>query len=87
MPNPAGRPKGSPNKATKSVREAIAEFAQQNVGNMGVWLAEIADPAKRLELYMRALEFHVPKLGRTEITGEGGKDLTLTIGKADADLL
>ncbi len=87
MANPAGRPKGSPNKATKSVRETIAEFARLNVPNMGLWLSQIEDPARRLDLFMRALEFHVPKLGRTEITGRDGKDMVLTISKSDADLL
>lgn len=32
------RPKGSPNKTTSEVREAIAAFAAANVDNMGVWL-------------------------------------------------
>jgi hypothetical protein len=68
----AGRPKGSPNKTTASVREAIATFAQENVSKMGEWLNEVEDPAKRLDLYLRALEYHVPKLGRVEQTGLDG---------------
>jgi hypothetical protein len=68
----AGSRKGIPNKVTQSVREAIAEFATANVAHIGEWLNDIPDPAKRLDLYLRALEYHIPKLGRTEHTGEGG---------------
>lgn len=68
-----GRQKGVPNKVTTDVREAIAAFAQANVEHMGAWLLQVEDPAKRLDLYLRAIEYHIPKLGRTELTGaEGG---------------
>jgi len=67
-----GRPPGSPNKATAEVREAIAEFAKANVPQMSEWLAQVEDPAKRLDLYLRALEYYIPKLARTEVTGEDG---------------
>lgn len=67
-----GSRKGRPNKATIGVREAIAEFAQANVAKMDAWLNAVEDPSKRLELYLRAIEYHIPKLGRTEHAGEGG---------------
>ena len=64
----SGRKQGTPNKVTRDVREAIAVFAQDNVDQMGKWLNQIDDPAKRLDLYLRALEYHVPKLSRAEVT-------------------
>lgn len=67
-----GRPKGSPNKATKDVREAIAVFATAHAESMGEWLTAVEDPAKRLDLYLRALEYHIPKLARQEHTGKDG---------------
>jgi hypothetical protein len=71
--NPKGKPKGTLSKTTIDVRQAIAVFAQANVGNMTAWLLEVEDPAKRLDLYLRAIEYHLPKLGRLEHTGaEGG---------------
>jgi len=70
-----GRPPGMVNKATADVREAIAKFAQANVGHMTKWLNEIDDPAKRLDLYLRAIEYHIPKQARTELTGADGKPL------------
>jgi len=63
-----GRKKGSTNKVTRDVREAIAVFAQENVEKMSEWLNQIDDPAKRLDLYLRALEYHVPKLSRAEVS-------------------
>ncbi len=70
----AGRPKGIPNKVTRDVREAIAVFAAANVDRMSAWLADIEskDPAKAFDLYLRAIEYHVPKLGRSEVTGADG---------------
>lgn len=81
-----GRPKGSPNKATKDVREAIATFAAANVDSMGEWLAEIEDPAKRLDLYLRALEYHIPKLARQEHTGKDGGPFVVNLASSDGSL-
>lgn len=64
----SGRTVGTPNKVTRDVREAIATFAQDNVEKMSEWLNQIDDPAKRLDLYLRALEYHVPKLSRAEVS-------------------
>ena len=76
------RPKGSPNKATADVRAAIASFASANVGQMGEWLNAIEDPAKKMDLYLRAIEYHIPKLGRTELTGKDGADISINISDA-----
>lgn len=81
-----GRKKGTPNKASKDVRAAIGVFAQAHVGKMGTWLEEIDDPAKRMDLYLRALEYHVPKCRAIEVTGkEGGPvviDFSVDLGAA-----
>jgi hypothetical protein len=63
---------GVPNKATQDVRAAIAAFASANVGQMSVWLAGIDDPAKKLDLYLKAIEYHIPKLARSEVSGPDG---------------
>jgi hypothetical protein len=77
-----GRTKGTPNKATVDVREAIAAFASANVHKMGEWLDAIEDPAKKMDLYLRAIEYHVPKLGRTELTGQNGAKISIVIDGA-----
>ncbi len=69
----AGRPKGSANKATAAVREAIALFAQSNVQKLQAWLDQTAEkhPDKAADLFLRALEYFTPKLARTETKVEG----------------
>jgi len=65
-----GRTKGTPNKSTSEVREAIAAFASANVEQMGDWLNAIDSPEKKLDLFLRAIEYHIPKLARTEHAGD-----------------
>lgn len=81
-----GRPKGVPNKATADVRKAIALIAERNIEAVERWLNEIDDPARRLELYLRMLEYHIPKLARTEVTGKDGADLTIVVQAAQHDV-
>ena len=38
-----GRRKGTPNKATRDVREAIAKLLQRNTANFGKWLQAVAE--------------------------------------------
>lgn len=76
-----GRKPGVPNKATTAVREAIALFAEQNVGKLQGWLDRVAvrDPAKAAELFARVLEYHIPKLARTELSNPDGTPLNFTM--------
>jgi hypothetical protein len=67
-----GSRQGKPNKTTQDVRAAIATFASANVGEMSSWLKQIDDPAKKLDLFLRAIEYHVPKLARSEVSGPDG---------------
>lgn len=75
--NPNGRPKGKPNNVTIEVREAYQKLTEDNLGNMSLWLAQIAvdDPAKAMDLMLRLSEFIIPKLARTELTGNDGDDI------------
>lgn len=78
-PKTGGRRKGTPNRATQDVRAAISMLAEETVGEVRSWLAEIEDPAKRFDLWLRMIEYHIPKLGRVEHTGEGGKEIVVQI--------
>jgi hypothetical protein len=81
-PKGKGRPKGAVNNATRTAREAIARFVDGNAGKLDKWLQEVADgdpengikpnPAKAFELFQSVVEYHVPKLARTEVTGADG---------------
>ena len=76
-----GRPKGSPNKSTAAVREAIAKMAEMNAPRFSNWLDQVAakSPEKACDIYLRAIEYHIPKLARTEVTGTDGKPVALQV--------
>jgi hypothetical protein len=69
-----GSRQGVPNKATQDVRAAIALIAQRNVERFEGWINQVAeqDPGKAADLYLKAIEYHIPKLARTENTGADG---------------
>jgi len=74
-----GRAAGTPNKVTAQAREAIALFVDDNAPRLALWLDAVANgdpahdvkpnPAKAFELFQSVIEYHVPKLARTEHTG------------------
>jgi hypothetical protein len=80
--NPNGRPSGTPNKATMEARQAIASFVDGNAHRLTEWLDSVANgdlsndvkpnPAKAFELFQSVVEYHIPKLARSEHVGEGG---------------
>jgi hypothetical protein len=82
--NPKGRPKGSPNKSTAAAREAIAQFVEGNAHKMQEWLEQVAigvkndddkfivlpNPEKAFGMLQSVMEYHLPKLARTEHSGD-----------------
>lgn len=90
------RPKGSPNKATAAAREAIAAFVDGNAHRLTEWLDAVANgdpegdvkpnPAKAFELFQSVVEYHIPKLARTEHTGENGGPVRIFATSADESL-
>ncbi len=67
------RPRGSVNKATKNAREAIGALVEANSPRMQEWLDRIAEEQGPLAAWncMRdVIEYHIPKLARTEHAGE-----------------
>jgi len=80
-----GRPKGSANKSTSMAREAIAKFVEGNAHKMEEWLTAVAEgkqdpktkkwlvppnPEKAFGMLQTVMEYHVPKLARTEVVGD-----------------
>ena len=93
-----GRPKGSANKSTSKAREAIAKFVEGNACKMEEWLIAVADgkqdpktdkwlvapnPEKAFGMLQTIMEYHVPKLARTEVVGDAKAPVALTISWAD----
>lgn len=80
--NPNGRPAGTPNKVTQEARQAIAAFVDGNAHRLSEWLNAVAqgdpendikpNPAKAFEMFQSVVEYHVPKLARSEVTGVDG---------------
>ena len=75
--NTEGRQKGSQNKYTKQVKEAMGMLLENNLDNLSIWLAQIAadDPAKAMDIVIRLSERFVPKLSQQQVTGADGEDL------------
>jgi hypothetical protein len=77
-----GSRKGSPNKATAAAREAIARFVDGNADRLQGWLDEIhAEKGAQaaFDCFTSLVEYHVPKLARTELTGKDGESLVVEI--------
>ena len=85
-PKTGGRAPGTPNKATADARSAIATFVNGNADRLQDWLDKVANgvqddegnwvvapnPEKAFSLFQSVIEYHVPKLARTEMTGADG---------------
>lgn len=68
-----GSREGKPNKATATAREAIARLVDDNAQRMQGWLDEIArDQGAQAawKCLMDVVEYHIPKLQRTEHAGD-----------------
>lgn len=81
-PAQRGRKKGVPNASTKNAREAIARFVDGNAGRVQEWLDQIAaedGPAAAFRCFSDLLEYHVPKLSRTEVSGKDEGPVELVI--------
>lgn len=67
-----GRPKGSENKVTRDARALFATFVEKNASRAQALFDEVAseDPGKALDLLTKVAEFVIPKLARTDVSGE-----------------
>ncbi|MCR5889454.1 hypothetical protein LRS06_17090 [Hymenobacter sp. J193] len=81
--NPAGRPAGSPNKASTAIRAIIAEAL---AGTDAATLRQKLEALEGLDFinaYVRLAEFVAPKLQRTDMAVEPGSGrvyVTLDLG-------
>lgn len=61
--------KHGPPKATVAAREAIGMFVEGNAHRLQAWLDQIAehDPEKAFTLFQSVIEYHIPKLARSDV--------------------
>lgn len=72
-----GRQKGTPNKVTREIREAVQRALDAQEEKLGPWFDAVAadDPGRALALYGQLAEYVTPKLARKELTGEDGEPI------------
>ena len=89
-----GRPAGVPNRSTSMAREAIAKFVEGNAHKMEEWLIAVAEgkqdpktqkwlippnPEKAFGMLQTVMEYHVPKLARTEVVGDAKAPVRMVV--------
>ena len=65
--NPNGRPTGSPNKTTGTLRQQINDFLNDNWQKMQTDF-EALEPKDRLIFYEKLMQYGLPKLQSTTLT-------------------
>jgi len=70
----AGRRKGQVDATTKLARVAIGKFLDERGEEFTRWMLQIEDPARRCEVFIKLLEFHLPKLTRVEVKDQARAD-------------
>lgn len=72
-----GRTKGTENKGTSEIRDAFKALVENNLENMTQWLEKVAEqnPSKALDHINGLSEYILPKLQRTELTGDKDKPI------------
>jgi hypothetical protein len=71
-----GRPTGAENKSRTSLREAISAVTNGHIEDFVSALDELREenPAKYLEIYLRLLEYSIPKLRSIDTNVELGSE-------------
>jgi hypothetical protein len=62
-----GRAKGTPNKTTVEIKEAINQIVSDNLESVQGWIDEVAtdSPKDALRIILDLMEYSLPKLNRT----------------------
>ena len=79
--NPNGRPKGSLNKDLEPIRKAFKDFVEGNLKQVQKDYDALDSAKERLYFILNISEYCIPKLQRTELTGEDGNPINVQIYK------
>lgn len=67
--NPNGRPKGTPNKANRPLKQNISDFLQKNWPKIEKDILKLK-PSERVQVYEKLLSFVLPRLKSIDATLE-----------------
>ncbi len=84
-----GRKAGTPNKSTGRAREAISILVENNLPKLEQWLDEVHrdnGALAAMRVVIDLLEYHIPRLARTELTGQDGAPIQIVAGPMDQSL-
>ena len=79
--NEKGRPKGSGNKDLEPIRKAFKDFVEGNLEQVQKDYNDLDSAKDRLYFILNIAEYCIPKLQRTELTGEDGNPISVQIYK------
>ena len=67
-----GRPKGAINRSTEMMKLSIARATNRVLDQLPTIMEEMVkkDPKSAVDLALKMLEFHMPKMSRVELKGE-----------------
>lgn len=71
----SGRPKGTPNKMTKDLRDFFKSFLDKNTDKVQSLFDQVAkdNPSKALDIFFKVSEYIVPRLRQIEYREEAEK--------------
>jgi len=79
--NEKGRPKGVGNKNLEPIRKAFKDFVEGNLKQVQKDYDALETAKDRLYFILNISEYCIPKLQRTELTGEDGSPISVQIYK------
>lgn len=84
-----GRQKGSENRFTSQARAAIAAIADGMAGEFVDWVRQVAveKPKDAAEIWLKAVEYHIPKLARTELANADDKPFQVAVTPDDKSII
>ena len=74
--NPNGRPKGTPNKTTKTAREWLTKLIDKNRTTIERDLKKL-EPFQRLQMIEKLMQYSIPKMSSTKLSIEELSDQNL----------
>lgn len=68
LPKTGGRQKGTPNKVTRNLRQALNDFLENNIHELQNCFDQLDDPKDKLTLLIKLAEFAIPKMRAVDNT-------------------